>query len=104
MTTEELSEFYDEHKDEFLHFERVEDKITNRPDLHAFLRLDKLLPNADPVGRGADDIVSGADHDVIYIGIDVEELLAVATDDQLIELYRCGIFYSEDNDALISFV
>jgi hypothetical protein len=84
----DLENFYDEHEDEFLKFDRVEHKLSNRPDLHAFLLLDKLVP-------GNSNMVSGAGHDEIYLDVDVDSLLAAATEDELIELQRCGVLYSE---------
>jgi hypothetical protein len=75
---------FDEFKDEFLKFERVKDKLSQRPDLHAFILLDKLLP-------GTGDMVAGADHDEIYLSPDPEELAKVATKDQLRDLHRCGV-------------
>jgi hypothetical protein len=39
MTTDQLTQLFDEHNAEFLKFERVEHKRSNRPDLHAFLLL-----------------------------------------------------------------
>lgn len=43
MKTEDLEELFSINFDEYLHFDRVEDKKTNRPDLEAFLLLDTHL-------------------------------------------------------------
>ena len=66
MTIEQLVELFEIHDEEFLRFDRVRNKTSNRPDLHAFILLDKIIP--DTV-----DIVSGAKHDEIFLGIDLEE-------------------------------
>lgn len=95
MTVEELEEIFEKHGDEFLTFDKVEGKRSNRTDLHAFLLLDELVPSE----RGC-DIVSGARHDEIWIDTDVSKLAKVATEDQIIELIRCGIRYSEDSLAM----
>lgn len=79
-----LEEFLEEHDEEFIRFGRVEHKLSNRPDIHAFLLLDQLCP-------GGRDIVSYAEHDEIYLDVDVKELLEKATDEQLIDLHRCGV-------------
>lgn len=80
---------FDEFDDEFLKFERVKDKLSQRPDLHAFILLDKLVP-------GDKDMIAGAEHDEIYLSTDPEELLKVATKDQLRDLHRCGV-RADDN-------
>ena len=97
MEQENLQQFFDDHEDDFLEFDLIQDKLSNRPDLHAFLLLDKLVP-------GSGDIVGSATHDEIFLSTDVEELLKVATEDQLIELSRCGIFYNEEYECLMSYV
>jgi hypothetical protein len=85
-TAEELRAFYgsDSVSNEFLEFDRIEKKLSKRPDLHAFLLLDKLVP-------GKSDMICAAEHDQIWLGVDVEELLEVATEQQLIDLHRCGV-------------
>lgn len=75
---------FDEYEDEFLKFDRVQNKLSNRPDLHAFLLLDQLFP-------GTRDMVSGAEHDEIYLDVDEDELREKATPDQLRDLHRCGV-------------
>jgi len=97
ITIENLHQFFEDHDDEFLKFDRVTNKLSQRPDLHAFLLLDRLIP-------GTSDMVSNAEHDEIYLDIDVPSLLLVATDSDLIDLHRCGILYREDYECLYSFV
>lgn len=96
MNIEDLDEFFEDHEDEFLKFDRIENKRHARPDVHAFLLLDSLLP-------GDEDIVCGASHDEIYLNVDVEKLLEIITEDQLIELHRCGVLYDEDYDGLMMY-
>jgi hypothetical protein len=74
---------------EFLRFERVQNKRSTRGDLHAFLLLDELFPAVDK------DIVSGAEDGEIFLSIDLEEFHNRVTDDELIELIRCGVIVSE---------
>jgi hypothetical protein len=97
MEQENLHQFFEDNNDEFLKFDRVENKLSSRPDLHAFLLLDRLVP-------GSGDIVGSAVCGEIFLSTDVEELLKVVTDEQLIEIYRCGILYNEEYECLYSFV
>jgi len=82
------------YDDEYLKFDRVENKRSNRPDLHAFLLLDSLVPGRD--GK-SDDMIGGAEHDEIYLSVDIEELEKVITEDQVLELIRCGVRYNEES-------
>lgn len=85
-TIQELLAFYgtDDVSIEFLEFDKIENKFSNRPDVHAFILLDKLLP-------GKRDILGAAEHDQVWLDIEIKELLKVATTEQLIELHRCGV-------------
>ena len=82
-------EMFEKHHDEFLKFDRITDKHSKRADIHAFILLDRLTP-------GDCDMVSAAEHDEIWLepGEDVIEKL---TEEQVIELTRCGVRYSEDS-------
>ena len=92
-------EAYEKYGDEeFLTFDkRVVNKLSTRADLHAFILLDKLVP-------GNMDMVCNAEHDEIFIDIDPEELSKVATEEQMIELIRCGLRYDSQTDSLAMFV
>lgn len=90
MTLDERFEQYED--EEFLHFERVENKRSKRPDLHAFLLLDELCP-------GDSDIIGSAEHDKIYLS-PTEDDLGGITNDQIIELLRCGVHWNWDSDGL----
>lgn len=95
MSLKEMFELYEDK--EFLKFERIVNPKSKRPDLHAFLLLDGLIP-------AEGDIVSAAEHNIIYLDIDVEELEKVITEDQVLELVRCGIMYETEYDCLATFV
>lgn len=88
---------FDEVNDDFLKFELVVNKRSHRPDLHAFMLLDDLVP-------GKSDIVSVAEHDEIFLDIDETELSKVATKDQICELTRCGVRWSTECGGLAMFV
>jgi len=92
-----LQEIWDKYGDEFMEFDRVQNKLSNRPDIHAFLLLDKLVP-------GDRDMVSAAEHDEICLDIEPEELAKVATEEQIVELIRCGVRLDSRTDSLTMFV
>lgn len=95
MTTKELKALFKKHDDEFLEFKRVEPQRSS-PDIHAFLLLNELCPN------GANrDMVSGARHDEIFLRVEPEELAAVVTEAQVIELIRCGVRLDDGNLCMI---
>lgn len=49
-------------------------------------------------------MIASADHDVIYLNIEIEDLEQAVTEEQIIELIRCGVFYDEEFDCLGMFV
>jgi hypothetical protein len=81
-----------------MNFELVENKLSSRPDICAFILLDKLIPN---VRR---DIVCAAEHDEIFLDADCEKLAEVATEEDVLTLVRCGVHYDGDSDRLTMFV
>jgi hypothetical protein len=97
MTEEDIHDLFEKHNDEFLKFDRIENKRSSRPDIHAFLLLNELCP----LNR---DIVCSASHDQIWLDPDAEDVCNKATVDQVIELIRCGVFYDEDNSSFSMFV
>lgn len=94
---ERLEKLTEQIGGDYLKFERVENKFSERPDIHALILLDKLQP------RPGRDIISGAEHDIFYLGIDAEKLNEIVTDDQLRDLIRCGVHYDRDGDGLAMF-
>ena len=95
---DEEKNIFSEFEDDFLEFEKVKDKLSNRPDLHAFILLDKLVP-----GKKGMDLISASEHDEYYLSIEPEKLAKVATKDQLRDLHRCGIRHDPSNDSLCVF-
>jgi len=79
------------HEAEFLkHQHSMKMVSTNRPDLRAMILLDQLVP-------GTVDILSSASHDEVWFEIEPDALAAVITEEQIIELIRCGVRYDEDS-------
>lgn len=97
MTRERLEQILgNDHDDEYLKFDRVTEKRSNRPDLHAFLLLDHLQP-------GTGDMVSAAEHDEFYLSINLDDLADVISEDQVVELVRCGVRLDSSGDGLAMF-
>jgi len=94
-----IQEIFNLHEGEYLEFNRVRCKRSRRPDVHAFMLLDGILTPVD--GRA---IICHSTHDEICLDVDLEELAKYATEEQLIELHRCGVRYSTDHDCLAMFV
>lgn len=97
MAKHRIARLFEQHSDEFLKFENVENKLNKRPDLHAFILLDMICP-------GDSDMVSAAAHDEIYLDVSADDLAENATESQIIDLHRCGVRYDEDIDGLCMFV
>lgn len=84
---EEIEELFEKHEGEY-NFDTIVNKRSKKSDLHAFLLLDELVPNK------GNDIIGGADHDVIYLGVELNELEDI-TEYQIIELIKCGVHISD---------
>lgn len=94
----DLKQAFTELEDEYLKFDRVDNKLHSRPDMCAFILLDKLCP-----AKGC-DIVGSAEHDEIWLDVDCEKLAEVATKEDVLLLTRCGIMYDEEMGSLHVFV
>jgi|SRR6478609_2544325 len=103
MTEDDLQEIFDredskDYKDwEHGKFEKIVNKFSNRPDLHAFILLDKLVPSTND-----EDIIVAAEHDEIYLSTNIEEFLKVATEADVIDLMRCGVRYQNEGFCMFA--
>lgn len=97
MTEQELRELFEEHHNEYLKFDRVNNKKHSRPDLHAFLLLDELVPNLG-------DMIVGAIQDEIYLEPELSDLAPVISTEEAVDLIRCGVRISDDGYHLCMFV
>lgn len=93
----DISERFELVSDDYLKFDRVQNKLSMRPDLHAFLLLDAIFPNP---GR---EIITSASHDEICLDQGWVRLETL-TNDQILELVRCGVLYDRQHDCLTMFV
>jgi hypothetical protein len=100
MTSEQIMMMFSDKtlNYEYIHDERIkpERRLHRRPDLNAFLLLDRLCP-------GKHDIVVAAEHDKIFLSVEVESLSA-ATEEDILDLMRCGVRYDSGSDSLAMFV
>lgn len=87
---------------EYLEFDRVIVKRSRREDLHAFMLLDSLLPGSP--GDRLGSLIQAAEHEVIWLSIDLEALALVITEEQVCELVRCGVRYDKTHNCLSLFV
>ena len=94
----DLVEVFANCEDEYLTFDKLENKLYPRPDICAWMMLDKLVP------AKSRDIVCSAGHDEIWLDVDCESLAKVATEQDIQNLIRCGIRYSGEHEALCMFV
>ena len=97
MTEEELITTFKENDEEYLKFDRIKHKRSQRRDLHAFLLLDQLVPRTR-------NIVCGATHDEIFLDILLDDLAKTTiTTDEAIELIRCGVRLDAYKEGLAMF-
>jgi hypothetical protein len=91
-----LNEIFEKYNKEYLKFDQITDPRSKRPDLHAFLLLDELVP-------GTSDMISDSAHDEFFLEVSPDELAKVATEDQIRDLIRCGVRYSTEYNCLAMF-
>lgn len=93
----DLKETFDKFSDEYIKFQNIGQRLHHRPDICAFLILDKLIPDEK-------DMVSAAEHDEIYLDTNIERLAEVATEEDIADLIRCGVRLCDEYDCLCMFV
>ncbi len=91
-----IAERFEEVDDDYLDFDNIADKKNRRPDIHAFILLSELFPDSNQ------DIVCASCHDVIWLDVGIEDIEKL-TDENIIELTRCGVRYDDDAESLSMF-
>jgi hypothetical protein len=84
----DLEKLRDKYDEEYLEFDKIENKRSSRPDIHAFILLNELFPEAR-------DMVCWAEHDEIGLDVDEDDLEKKATEEQILELIRCGVRFGD---------
>lgn len=88
-----IKEIFEKYSGDYLKFDEIENKLSKRPDLHAFIMLDKIQESKS-------DIVSSACHDEIYLSFDEFNKL---NESNIRDLRRCGVSYDSECDCLTMF-
>ncbi len=90
----DLESAFEKYSGEYLKFSLIDadKRLSPRPDIHAFLLLDKILP---PSHKGI-EMVLFASPNSIALAVDCGDFAEVATEENIRDLVRCGIRY-EDN-------
>ena len=97
MTPEDIIAAFERYEEtDYIKFDRVVNPPSMRPDLCAFLILDRLCP-------GVTDMVSAAEHDEIYLSPGIDAISQGITDADILTLVRCGVMYHEEFECLYMF-
>jgi len=97
VTTDELYSRFHDTQGEYTKCQNVTGEIlAKRRDLHACLLLDRLVPSE---GR----IVGDAQHDVIFLETSLHDLALAATEEDILNLIRCGVRLDTEFDCLTMF-
>jgi hypothetical protein len=94
-----LIERFQQFNSDHLKTKELTNILHPRCDLNAFLLLHTLAPS-----KSGGDMVSSAEHDEIYLDVDIEALQQNASDEDIQNLVRCGIMYHAEYDCLYMFV
>ena len=92
-----LDEMFDRFSDDYMEFDKIKKKRSNRSDLHAFMLLDELMPSEF-------DIIGMTGHKEFWLSIDLDDFCKVANEEIVLELIRCGIRLDKGRDAFAMFV
>lgn len=99
MTRDDLRELFEKHDAAFLHDKELASgyRKSARPDLCAFVLLDALLP-------GNKDMVACAEHDEIWLDVDLDLLAEIVTEADVLALVQCGVRIDDEVDSLAMYV
>jgi hypothetical protein len=90
MTPKELDDFFWEHRRELSEFSRVEHPSSSCADLHAFFILDHIGLVEGAMILGVVNDHSDSDDAELVLNVS-DELLAKATEQEILDLIRCGV-------------
>lgn len=83
MTSDELLQIFEENENEY---------GEDRNLLKGLNYLNNLIPS--------NYLIDGADHDVVYLNVNLDDLAEVATKEDIVQLLRYGIIWSDEYDCL----
>lgn len=102
MTEQEVIDLFEQHGDEeYIRDERIKPdrRLHRRPDINAFLLLDRLAGDSS-TDR---DMVCAAEHDEFYLAVGPDNIAAKATEEDIIDLIRCGVRYDSSHCGFAMF-
>lgn len=107
MTLDEMIDIYNDYSencslDDFKNMPESE-KLHKREDLHVFLLLDKIFERMNSQEDKTTDIIQVAEHEVIYLSHDLENIAETITKEEIISLAKAGLHFSE-YDGLYMYV
>lgn len=107
MTLDEMIDIYNNYienmdSDDFKNMSESE-KLHKREDLHVFLLLDKIFERMNSQEDKTTDIIQVAEHEVIYLSHDLENIAETITEEEIISLAKAGLHFSE-YDGLYMYV
>jgi len=89
---------FEKYESENTTFSQISDpKPFRSADMCAFHLLSCLVPSTQ-------DIISSAEHDVVYLSTDCNKLAKIATEDHILYLVRCGIWYNQKYNCLCLYI
>jgi hypothetical protein len=105
MTVDEMTELFEAASENFSSTFFVPDGRfgTMRTDLHVFLLLDSLVP-PEPHREGLpiSDFICAAEHDQIWLDVDIEKLAAVITPELVVELDAAGVMVDDNGLSMFA--
>jgi hypothetical protein len=93
---ENVEEMFAKVKDEFLKFNKIEEKRSKRRDLCAFIFLSETGLSTGETKN----IIGEAEHDKIYFEIDMNAFAKHVREAEVLYLVRCGVFYDSASGRL----
>ena len=87
---------FEKYANEHCKFELVENKKSQCADIHAFILINEIF-------KPKHDIIVATDYYGYFLNLD-EDDLSILTDEQIIELLRCGFSYDTNGGSLYKFV
>lgn len=88
---ENLRDIFEKYEDEYLKFHLVENKLSDRRDVHLFMTLDKIFK---PQYKNENLIEYCEDDGFVYFCIKPETLAMYASEEEIRDLIRAGLGYS----------
>lgn len=93
MTRDEFLEKLKNHAWSFDSFSKLPNKLAQNRRMHGLLLMQQLIGDPEV------DVISGADHDMIYLEGDLDSIAEEATDEIISQLSACNISWFDEYDS-----